>query len=94
MKKPEPRAAAMLPLMAMLDRQQIPKALLRRQDEKDNGFFIAIGTLTGLSLITKEKGKETFAMHRLVQLFIRYWLEQHNQEQYQAEEALALLADR
>ena len=33
-------------------------------------------------------------MHRLVQLSILYWLEQHNQKAYQAEEALALLADR
>ena len=90
----EPRAAAMLSLMAMLDRQKIPETLLRIKDERDINFVTAIGTLNGLSLITKEVGKETFAIHRLVQLSVHVWLEQHNEKQRYAEEALALLADR
>jgi tetratricopeptide (TPR) repeat protein len=90
----EPQAAAMLSLMAMLDRQKIPETLLRRKDERDINFVTAIGTLNGLSLITKEVGKETFAIHRLVQLSVHVWLEQHNEKQRYAMEALALLADR
>jgi tetratricopeptide (TPR) repeat protein len=90
----EPRAAAMLSLMAMLDRQKIPETLLRRKDERDISFVTAIGTLNGLSLITKEVGKETFTIHRLVQLSVRVWLEQHNENQRYTMEALALLADR
>ena len=90
----EPRAAEMLSLMAMLDRQKIPETLLRRKDERDINFVAAIGTLNSLSLITKEVGKETFAIHRLVQLSVHVWLEQHNEKQRYATEALALLADR
>jgi tetratricopeptide (TPR) repeat protein len=90
----EPRAASMLSLMAMLDRQKIPEMLLRRKDERDINFVTAIGVLTGLSLITKEVGKETFALHRLVQLSVHVWLEQHNEKQRYAVEALALLANR
>ena len=57
-------------------------------------WFQQIGTLIGLSLITKEAGKEIFAMHRLVQLSVHVWLELHNEKQRYAVEALALLADR
>jgi tetratricopeptide (TPR) repeat protein len=90
----EPRAAAMLSLMAMLDRQQIPEHLLRRHNDKDVEFFRAIGTLDGLSLITKEVGKETCTIHRLVQLSVHVWLEQHNQKTQFEEEALSQLAGR
>jgi nucleoside phosphorylase/Tfp pilus assembly protein PilF len=90
----EPRAAAMLSLMAMLDRQKIPETLLRRKGERDINFVTAIGTLNGLSLITKEAGKGIFTMHRLVQLSVHVWLELHNEKQSYAVEALALLADR
>jgi nucleoside phosphorylase len=89
----EPRAAAMLSLMAMLDPQKIPETLLRK-DERDINFVTAIGTLNSLSLITKEAGKETFTIHRLVQLSVHVWLEQHNEKQRYAVEALELLADR
>jgi len=90
----EPRAAEMLSLMAMFDRQQIPEKLIRRPEERDIDFFTAVGTLDGLSLITKRLGEEIFAIHRLVQLSIHAWLEQHNQKAGYEEEALALLADR
>jgi len=45
----EPRAEAMLSLMAMLDRQQIPEKLLRRKDERNVVFVTAMGPLVGLS---------------------------------------------
>ncbi|KAI9761267.1 MAG: hypothetical protein M1840_001991, partial [Geoglossum simile] len=90
----EPRAAAILSLMAMLDRQQIPEKLLQRRDERDVDFSTAIGSLEGLSLITKEVQQDKFTMHRLVQLSVHVWLEQQKEKSSQAEKALALLADR
>jgi hypothetical protein len=90
----EPRAAAILSLMAMLDRQQIPEKLLQRRDERNVDFSTAIGSLEGLSLITKEVQQDKFTMHRLVQLSVHVWLEQQKEKSSQAEKALALLADR
>jgi hypothetical protein len=74
-----PRAAEMLSLSAMFDRQQIPEhlLLLGQEDKNDLKFVQAIGTLTGFSLITKEIGQQTFSIHRLVQLSILAWLEQN-----------------
>jgi tetratricopeptide (TPR) repeat protein len=89
----EPRAAAMLCLMAMLDGHQIPEKLLRRSHERDIDFSTAIGILDSLSLVMKV-GQRTFAIHRLVQLSIHVWLEQHNEKEGYEEEALSLLADR
>ncbi|KAI9778144.1 MAG: hypothetical protein M1839_008353 [Geoglossum umbratile] len=90
----EPRAAAILSLMAMLDRQQIPEKLLRRRDERDVDFSTAIGSLEGLSLITREVQQDKFTMHRLVQLSVHVWLEQQREKLSQADNALVLLADR
>ncbi|KAI9758975.1 MAG: hypothetical protein M1840_003619 [Geoglossum simile] len=90
----EPRAAAILSLMAMLDRQQIPEELLQGRDERDVDFSTAIGSLEDLSLITKEVQQDKFTMHRLVQLSVHVWLEQQKEILSQAEKALALLADR
>jgi hypothetical protein len=73
----EPRAAEMLSLIAMLD-QQIPELLLRECNESDIELFTAIGSLNRLSSITKEIDKETFTIHRWVQLSVHFWLEQHN----------------
>lgn len=90
----EPRATEILSLSAMLDRQQIPEWLLRKDDEWEVDFSMAIGTLEGLSLITKEIREETFSMHRLVQLSVQAWLEQHKKVFHFTEETLKLLADR
>ncbi|KAI9774253.1 MAG: hypothetical protein M1840_004147, partial [Geoglossum simile] len=90
----EPRATAILSLMAMLDRQQIPEKLLQRRDEGDVDFSTAISSLEGLSLITKEVEQDKFTMHRLVQLSVHAWLEQQKEKSSQAEKALVLLADR
>jgi tetratricopeptide (TPR) repeat protein len=94
MRKQEPRAAEMLSLMSMFDRQKIPEDLLRRPGERDVEFFAAIGTLEGLSLITTDLENETFMIHRLVQLSIHIWIEQHNENALYEEKSLALLAGR
>jgi tetratricopeptide (TPR) repeat protein len=90
----EPRAAEILSLMAMLDRQQIQEKLLRRKGERDAIFVTAMGSLGGLSLITKEVEEDTWTMHRLVQLSIHEWLEQRHQKRKYEEEALALIAGK
>jgi hypothetical protein len=80
--------------MAMLDRQGIPEHLLRRQDESDFEFLKAARVLDSLSLITKEAEKESFAIHRLVQLSVHSWLEHQSQLTHYEEEAIALVADK
>jgi tetratricopeptide (TPR) repeat protein len=94
MKKQEPYAAEMLSLIAMFDRQNIPEDLIRQPNQSDNDIFKAIGTLDELSLIIREIGEETFAMHRLVQLSVRLWLEQKGEKRQYEEHALVLLADK
>jgi hypothetical protein len=72
--KERPRAADLLSLMAILDRQAIPKTLLHKDSEDSIGLIEALGTLKAFSLITVEKGGSTFEIHRLVQLSTQKWL--------------------
>jgi tetratricopeptide (TPR) repeat protein len=74
-RKQKPRAADLLALMAVLDRQAIPKALLCEDNESEVHFATAIGTLKAFSLITEETIKGTYGMHRLIQLSTQRWLE-------------------
>jgi len=74
-RRQKPRAAEILSLMAVLDRQAIQKCLLRRDGERDIDFATAIGTLKAFSLITEERVEGTFGMHRLTQLSTQRWLE-------------------
>jgi tetratricopeptide (TPR) repeat protein len=74
-RKQNPRAADMLSLMAVLDRQAIQDKLIRRDGDSKKDFTIAIGTLKAFSLIIEEKGGAAFKMHRLVQLSTQRWLE-------------------
>jgi hypothetical protein len=66
----QPRAAEMLSLMAMLDGQKIPEDLVRKEDERRIDFNTAIGTLEGYSMIGKEVGGKTCAIHPVVQLSV------------------------
>ncbi|MCJ1230397.1 hypothetical protein MMC12_007071 [Toensbergia leucococca] len=90
----EPDAAKILSLAAMLDRNQIPEDLIRPVDGNDVEFTNAIGVLDAFSLITKELGEETFAMHRLVQLSLCQWLEQGNKKEDCVSQVLELLAEK
>ena len=74
-KRQEPKAAETLSLMAVLDRQRIPKAVLFEEDESTIELTSALGTLQSFSLITAEVGGGRYEMHRLVQLSIRKWLD-------------------
>lgn len=53
----------------------------------------ALGTLQALSLISAEKGQETFTMHRLVQLSVQHWLQLQNTEAVYQEEAVKVLSE-
>ncbi|KAL9599626.1 MAG: hypothetical protein Q9219_003710 [cf. Caloplaca sp. 3 TL-2023] len=69
------RAADMLALMAMFDRQGVPEDLLRYQGEPKIVFNKALGMLQSFSLIGKTMSGGTYNMHRLVQIAVRTWLQ-------------------
>jgi tetratricopeptide (TPR) repeat protein len=91
-RKQKPRAAEILSLMAFLDRQGIPKTLLRRDGERGIEFTTALGTLQAFSLIATEKGGANFEIHRLVQVSTQRWLELRNETAKWQKEALTVLA--
>lgn len=74
------RAADILSLMAVVDRQSIPVMLLRTITESNVDFDTAMGNLKAFSLVTEEKTGAVYSVHRLVQLSMQRWLElQHAQ---------------
>ena len=91
--KQKPRAAEMLSLIAVLDRQGIPKCLLRTNTDRETDVMTALGTLIAFSLISTEDNGASYEIHRLVQLATADWLEmQGTQTKWQAK-ALLVLAD-
>jgi tetratricopeptide (TPR) repeat protein len=89
-----PLASELLSVMSFMDRQEIPKSLLKtfHPEVRRYQYAKAFGTLKATSLIS-ENDQETFSMHRLVQLSMRCWLKQQNKDQLFAEQAVALLAN-
>ena len=73
--KQSPAAADILSLMAMLDRQAIPQALLKGPGDSLLEFRAAISKLKAFSLVLEEKATSKFSLHRLVQLSTQKWLE-------------------
>jgi hypothetical protein len=71
-----PRAAEILSLMCMLDKQSISRKLLQDEEESQIILDKAFATLKNFSLIYKEKSQQTYQIHRLVQLSTQWWLEQ------------------
>lgn len=72
--KQKPLAADLLSFMAFLDRNGIPRGLLKRENVRTIDFLSALGALQAFSLIGAEKGGANFEMHRLVQLSMQRWL--------------------
>ena len=91
--KQKPRAAEMLSLMAVLDRQGIPKSLLQNDVDRITDVVTALGILQAFSLIRAEDGGAGYVVHRLVQLATRKWLEMQGTKEKWQEKALLLLAD-
>ncbi|KAH0547852.1 hypothetical protein FGG08_000110 [Glutinoglossum americanum] len=86
-----PRAAEILSLMAVLDRQGIPKTLLHRDGERKTKFTTALGALIAFGLVIAEKGRASFEIHRLVQISVRRWLKLQGEMTKWQEEALNIL---
>lgn len=68
------KAADILSLMAVLDRQSVPIDLLRKEGDSKIQFMTAIGTLKAFSLITEESHSSTYSMHRVVYVATQSWL--------------------
>ncbi|MCJ1322429.1 hypothetical protein MMC15_007777 [Xylographa vitiligo] len=92
--KQKPRAAEMLYFMAVIDRQRIPKSLLRKNNEKEIEFVTALGTLQAFSLVNTQKGGEFVELHRLVQLSTQTWLELQDALDVWQRVAVLVLANR
>ena len=90
--KQKPRAAEMLSLMAVLDRQGIPESLLRQETDRDIDFTTASGTLRAFSLVSAGVDGAGYEMHRLVQLATQKWLEIQGKIEVWQEKALLVVA--
>ncbi|KAL9136523.1 MAG: hypothetical protein Q9175_002268 [Cornicularia normoerica] len=91
--KQKPRAAKMLSLMAVLDRQGIPESLL--QDDSDQVVEVtkALGILLAFSLIKAGGDGTGYELHRLVQLATRKWLQMQDTIGEWQGKALSVVAD-
>ena len=74
-----PLAAQTLCFMAMIDRQVIPRSLLPQDVGAPLDIIEALGVLLAFSLITSTVKKESYQLHRLVQLATQSWLETQGQ---------------
>jgi len=91
-RKRTPRAAEILSLMAVLDRQGTPETLLLRDGERKNEFITALGTLQAFFLVAAEKGGASLEIHRLVQVSTQRWLKLQGETSKWQEDALKLLS--
>jgi tetratricopeptide (TPR) repeat protein len=92
--KQKPLAARTLSLMAVLDRQGIPKSLVKGDDDSDLDITTALGALQAFFLVHVGKGGETYELHRLVQLATRRWLEWNGIKEEMQRDAMFLIANR
>ena len=93
-RRQNPRAADILSLMAVLDRQGLQSFLFREQNEHEAEFLTALGNLQAFSLITSQKGGNIFRMHRLVQLATQSWLHLQGVLTKWREQALSTLSGK
>jgi tetratricopeptide (TPR) repeat protein len=92
-RKQEPRAAEVLSLMAVLERQGISENMLRKNEERKLKFNAAIQKLKAFSLITEETIPSIFSIHRLVQLSTQRWLDNQNELSRWRAAALSAVAE-
>jgi tetratricopeptide (TPR) repeat protein len=86
-----PKAAEILSLMCVLDKQSISRKLLLDEKESQVVLDRALATLKNFSLIQEEKSQQTYTIHRLVQLSTQWWLEQEQTLNKWQERALDVL---
>ena len=89
----EPQATRVLSLAATLDHQRIPEIIIRQLVNTDVEYSMAIGTLDGYCLITREFSGETFALHPLVRASLQHWLQQKKEKANFTRLGLHILAD-
>ena len=86
-KQQKPRAADLLSLLAMLDRQSVPRFLLKVPE-----VTTSLGVLQSFNLVTTRAGSQSFQLHRLVQRFVQISLQRDRATQKWQETALACLS--
>ena len=86
-KQLKPRAAELLSLLSMFDRQSIPQSLLKMPE-----LVTSLGVLQSFSLISARAGSRSYQLHRLVQRFMRLSLQRENKIQVWQEKALACIS--
>ncbi|KAL8828243.1 MAG: hypothetical protein Q9170_006687 [Blastenia crenularia] len=86
-KQQKPRAADLLSLLAMLDRQSIPKFLLKMPE-----VTTSLTVLSSFNLVTTRAGSQSFQIHRLVQRFVQLALQREDAMQQWQDMALACVS--
>ncbi|KAE8447349.1 hypothetical protein EG329_010907 [Mollisiaceae sp. DMI_Dod_QoI] len=84
-------AARLLCVMALLDRQDIPRDLLRACTDSQHQLTSALGILQAFSMIRAERGLDTYSMHRLVQYATCVWQEMQGSKKEHQKDALNLV---
>ncbi|KAE8321654.1 hypothetical protein BDV39DRAFT_210507 [Aspergillus sergii] len=92
-KERDTTAIGVLSLLAFFDHYHIPKSLLQKQLKKALDLVKTLGTLKAFSLITPGRDKDSFSLHRLVQLVIRKWLIIEDNFEEKAIQAMDILAE-
>ena len=86
-KQQKPQAADLLSLLAMLDRQSVPRFLLKMPE-----VTTSLGVLQSFNLVTTRAGSQSFQLHRLVQRFVQLSIQRDNATQKWQETALACVS--
>lgn len=87
----DPQAIEIASFMAFLDKNEIPNDLIQRKVDRPLVLTKALGALKAFSLIQGDKGRESYSLHRLVQLVIRKWLIMTSEFEQKATQALEIV---
>ena len=87
-----PKAADVLALMAVLDRQAISSELIQVPGGNVLDQKAAIARLKAFSLIQEESSSKSFSIHRLVQLSTQRWLADHGRLPHWQKTAISVVA--
>ena len=87
-----PKAADLLSLMSIFNRQAIPQFLVQGE-YGDLAFCEVIGPLLNFSLVRAETTGQAFELHRLVQIATRHWLERDSSSHHWIECAIDRMAE-
>ena len=91
--KQNPVAANILALMCILDRQGVPRELLRKEAKNEVTFRLATTLLRKFCLVEEHKKSEQLEMHRLVHICMQTWIREQGKELYWQDRALTYVDD-